>query len=122
MLGKTIYTHVLDTEYAARVHDPHTYDVVSRDVISRWAFPLVPDANLLPGTAYRLSGHGVYREAGVTLARSSTLVRDCVVGRVSPVLGRAAAKPVGSMIHPSSYSSGSSSEPSGIVSRIPKAR
>lgn len=62
MLGKTIYTHILKgTEYAARVHDPHTYDVVSRDVIHRWAFPLVPDANLLPGTTYRYSGHCVYR-------------------------------------------------------------
>ena len=35
-------------EYAARVHDPHTYDVVSRDIIARWSFPLVPDANLFP--------------------------------------------------------------------------
>ena len=81
MLGKTIYTQVLANDsYAARVHDPHTYDVVSRDIIQRWAFPLVPDANLLPGTTYRHSGHCVYREAGVTLARSSSLVRNCVVG------------------------------------------
>ena len=32
MLGKTIYTHVLTKEYAARVHDAHTYDAVSRDI------------------------------------------------------------------------------------------
>ena len=39
MLGKTIYTHVLTSEYAARVHDAHTYDAVSRDIIQRWALP-----------------------------------------------------------------------------------
>ena len=83
-LGKTMYTHVLSTdtasEYAARVHDPHTYDVVSRDIIQRWAYPLVPDANLLPDRSYRCYAHTVYKETGVTLARSATLVRDCVVG------------------------------------------
>ena len=81
----TVRAQVLASEYAARVHDLHTYDVVSRDIIHRWSFPFVPDANLLPGTAYRFSGHCVYREGGVTLARSSTLVRDCVVGRGSTI-------------------------------------
>ena len=80
MLGKTIYTHVLSTEYAARVHDPHTYDVVSRDLLQRWAFPLVPDANLLPGCSYRCTAHCVYQEAGVSLARSAAIVRDSAIG------------------------------------------
>ena len=75
-LGKTMYTHVLSTdtasEYAARVHDPHTYDVVSRDIIQRWAYPLVPDANLLPDRSYRCYAHTVYKETGVTLARSAS--------------------------------------------------
>ena len=85
MLGKTIYTHVLSTEYAARVHDPHTYDIVSRDLIGRWAFPLVPDANLLPGYAYRCTAACVYEESGVSLARSAALVRDTVIGSASTV-------------------------------------
>jgi translation initiation factor eIF-2B subunit epsilon len=84
-LGKTMYTHVLSAEYAARVHDPHTYDVVSRDIIGRWAYPMVPDANLLPDCTYRCSGHMVYKETDVTLARSCTLARDCVVGGASSI-------------------------------------
>lgn len=62
MLGKTIYTHVISTEYAMRVHDPHTYDVVSRDLIQRWAYPITVDANLLPGCTYRCNGHCIYEE------------------------------------------------------------
>lgn len=86
MLGKTIYTHILQHhEYAARVHDPYTYDVVSRDLVQRWAFPLVPDGNLLPGTSYRCSGHNVYQEAGVQLARSAHLTEDCVIGSGSSI-------------------------------------
>ena len=79
-LGKTIYTHVLAREYAARVHDPHTYDAVSRDIIQRWTYPLVPDSNLLPECTYRCNAHCVYKENGVTLARSATLDGACVVG------------------------------------------
>lgn len=62
------------------MHDPHTYDVVTRDLLQRWAFPLVPDANLLPGCNYRCTAHCVYEEGGVSLARSATVVRDSVVG------------------------------------------
>lgn len=59
--GKTIYTHILSTEYAARVHDPHTYDIVSRDIVQRWTFPLVVDANIMPGSNYRLGRSCVYK-------------------------------------------------------------
>ena len=79
MLGKTIYTHVVTSEYAARVHDPHTYDAVSRDVIQRWAYPFVPDANLTAGS-YRYCRGNVYQEDGVMLSRSSLVDSDTVIG------------------------------------------
>ena len=85
MLGKTIYTHVLTDEYAARVHDAHTYDAVSRDIIQRWAFPLVPDANLLPDSSCSYGRGCIYKEKGVSLARSCVLKRDSVVGSGSSV-------------------------------------
>lgn len=80
MLGKTIYTHVLTREYAARVHDPYTYDAVCRDIVGRWAHPLSPDANLLPGLTYRCGRDGVYKEQGVALARSVSVSAGCVLG------------------------------------------
>ena len=48
-LGNNIYAHLLGPrEYATRVHNLRSYDAVSRDVISRWVYPLVPDVNCLP--------------------------------------------------------------------------
>lgn len=75
--------------YAARVHDPHTYDVVSRDLIQRWACPITPDANLLPGCSYRCNGHCIYQEEGVSLARSCEITRDTVLGKGTTVGERA---------------------------------
>lgn len=34
-------------QYAARVRSPHHYDAVSRDLLGRWVFPIVPEAGLL---------------------------------------------------------------------------
>ena len=85
MLGKTIYTHVLTSEYAARVHDAHTYDAVSRDIVQRWAFPLVPDSSLLPGASCTYGRGCIYKEKGVSLARSALVKRDSVLGRGASV-------------------------------------
>lgn len=45
-VGKHIYTHILDNEYAARVVDPRTYHNICRDIVTRWVYPIVPDANI----------------------------------------------------------------------------
>ena len=68
-LGNKLYVHVLQREYAARVHNPRAYDAVSRDVLQRWVFPFVPDTNLLPAagahgpSTYTYSRHHIYRHA-----------------------------------------------------------
>ena len=64
-----IYGYVLRHEYAARVHDPRTYHSICRDIVSRWVYPLVPDAQLLRDSSYVHSKRYTYREQGVRLAR-----------------------------------------------------
>ena len=78
-LGHKIYGHIVENEYAARVHDPRTYDAVCRDVIRRWAYPMVPDNNLY-GTSFVYSRINRYKEADVTLAWSATVGSDTVIG------------------------------------------
>eukprot|EP00967_Tisochrysis_lutea_P018077 scaffold20493_cov19-Tisochrysis_lutea.AAC.1 len=47
-LGNKLYVAELGRqEYAAHVSNLRAYDAISRDIIQRWAFPLVPDTNLL---------------------------------------------------------------------------
>lgn len=79
--GKTFHTHIVADHYAARVRNLHAYDSVSKDIVSRWAYPLCPDSNLVQGQSYRLQKGSLYKEEGVILAR------DCVIGSKT-VIGR----------------------------------
>ncbi|KKY28328.1 putative translation initiation factor eif-2b epsilon [Diplodia seriata] len=83
--GKTIHTHIVDDHYAARVRNLHAYDSVSQDVISRWAYPLCPDSNLLRGQTYRFQKGNIYKEDGVILARSCVINRGTVIGKDSSI-------------------------------------
>ncbi|KAL2828989.1 nucleotide-diphospho-sugar transferase [Aspergillus cavernicola] len=79
--GKTIHTHVIEGHYAARVRNLKAYDAISKDIIARWAYPLCPDTNLLPGHNYDLRKGTLYQEKDVTLARSCVVGRRTVIGQ-----------------------------------------
>ncbi|KAF2807833.1 translation initiation factor-like protein eif-2b epsilon subunit [Mytilinidion resinicola] len=83
--GKTIHTHIVTDHYAARVRNLHAYDSISKDIVSRWAYPLCPDSNLLRGQSYRLQKGNIYKEQGVILARSCIINRKTVIGRDTSV-------------------------------------
>jgi NDP-sugar pyrophosphorylase family protein len=73
---------VSPTDYAARVHDWRAYDAVSRDVVQRWAYPLVPDNNWCAetDTTYSMGRDFVYKETNVVVSRSAQLAENTVVG------------------------------------------
>ncbi|KAI6880184.1 translation initiation factor-like protein eif-2b epsilon subunit [Hortaea werneckii] len=81
----TIHTHIVREGYAARVKNLQAYDAISKDVVSRWAYPLSPDTNLLPDQSYQLQRGGVYKEDGVFLARSSVISRKSVLGKATSI-------------------------------------
>lgn len=63
----------------------HTYDSVSKDIVSRWAYPLCPDSNLLQSQSYRLTKSNIYKEEGVILARDCVINSKTVIGRGTSV-------------------------------------
>jgi len=83
--GKTIHTHIVTDHYAARVRNLHAYNSVSKDILSRWAYPLCPDSNLLRGQSYRLQKGNIYKEEGVVLARDCIIRSNTAIGRGSTV-------------------------------------
>jgi translation initiation factor eIF-2B subunit epsilon len=97
--GKKFHAHVLPATagaraaYAHRVRSLRDYAAVSRQLVSRWAYPFGPDSNLAGGSDrdgggppdYRASRGLVYEESGVQLARSSTVGPRAVVGRGASV-------------------------------------
>ena len=80
--GKTIHTHVVTDQYAARVKSLRAYDAVTKDVMGRWTYPICPDSNLVPGQSYRFGRNKTFLEDGVTLGRT-TIIKRSVIGRDS---------------------------------------
>lgn len=76
---KSLYAYITD-EYAARVVSWATYKGISQDVLERWSYPLVPDANLLEDTEYTYESNHIYKDRQVVLARLSHLETCTCVG------------------------------------------
>ncbi|KAJ5544799.1 Zinc finger C6HC-type [Penicillium sp. DV-2018c] len=87
--GKTLHTYIIKDHYAARVRNLKAYDAISKDILSRWTYPLCPDTNLLPGHTYTLRKGSMYQETGVVLARSCVVGRRTVIGRGTSIGDRA---------------------------------
>ena len=79
ILGNHIYTYVISDQYAARVCNLHTYDAISKDVMHRWVYPLVPDIAPTDEPPYSYGRHNIYLNSGVTLARGCILKHDVAV-------------------------------------------
>lgn len=79
ILGNHIYTHIISDQYAARVCNLHTYDAISKDVMHRWVYPLVPDIAPTDESPYSYGRHNIYLNSGVTLARGCILEHDVAV-------------------------------------------
>lgn len=79
--GKTIHTEIITDHYAARASSLQAYDAISKDVLGRWTYPLVPDSNLVHGQSYQFTRGGLCKEDGVILARTSKIRKRTVLGK-----------------------------------------
>lgn len=77
---KTIHTYVVVDQYAARVQSLRAYNAITKDVMSRWTYPLCPDSNLVKGQSYHLGRGKIYQEDGVTLARTCIVKSRSILG------------------------------------------
>jgi len=84
-LGMHLYGYLLQNEYAARVQDPRTYNSICWDIVTRWVYPMVPDAQLLPDGTYTHVGRYVYNEKGVKIDRTAIIGEGVVLGKDSVV-------------------------------------
>lgn len=77
----SIYVAQLPSEeYAAKVSDWNAYHSVSRDVINRWAYPLVPDMGVCClSQQYLFLRNNIYRHKKIKLQRNCQLQSDVVL-------------------------------------------
>lgn len=64
IMGYKIFTHEIHSNYAARIDNFRSYDTVSKDIIHRWTYPLVPDVKFFGNSAIKLERQGMYRASG----------------------------------------------------------
>ncbi|CAN6575553.1 unnamed protein product [Malus baccata var. baccata] len=64
IMGYKIFTHEIHSSYAARVDNFRSYDTVSKDIIQRWTYPLVPDVKFFGNSSIKLERQGMYRASG----------------------------------------------------------
>ncbi len=88
--GKAFYYEYNDPKgaYCAVVQNPLIYDYVSRDLIKRYAYPLVIDSNLMsPGytLTYKYIRGNIYIEDNTHLAMTCVITPNTVIGQHSEV-------------------------------------
>ncbi len=85
-----IFSHILTSEYAARVGNLHRYDsvsyvcgmvngcsVYSKDVVLRWTFPCVPDRLSTSHRPVKYKRNQIYLSDGVLLSRFPSVYCRC---------------------------------------------
>lgn len=70
-MGYQIFVHEIRSDYAARIDNFRSYDTVSKDIIHRWTYPLVPDIMNIGNTATKLERQGIYRGSGTVFIGSA---------------------------------------------------
>ncbi|KAH9934642.1 nucleotide-diphospho-sugar transferase [Fomitopsis serialis] len=82
LLMKNIHCYIAKEGYAARVADTRSYGAISKDILSRWTFPLVPDNNHPGGHAYEhLRGNKyIAKDNTVVMSRTARVGSNTLIG------------------------------------------
>ncbi|KAL2622317.1 hypothetical protein R1flu_002522 [Riccia fluitans] len=93
ILGNKIHTYEIVGDYAARIDNLRAYDVVSKDIIHRWTYPMVPDIRFAsPETGIKIGRSNIYKEDGVVLAPSTIIGPSTVVGSGTSISDKSIVK------------------------------
>ncbi|KAF7086826.1 hypothetical protein CFC21_090086 [Triticum aestivum] len=86
IMGYKIYTHEIRSSYAARIDNFRSYDAVSKDIIQRRTYPMVPDV-LSFGNCHEMKLHrqGIYKASDVTLSHSAQIGANSVIGNATSI-------------------------------------
>lgn len=80
-MGYKIFTYEIHSSYAARIDNFRSYDAISKDIIQRWTYPLVPDVKFFGDSSTKLERMGMYRASG-NYQRTYDIYIVCVWGGV----------------------------------------
>lgn len=76
-----IYTHEIHSNYAAKVENFRSYDTISKDIIQRWTYPMVPDIQCFGSSVMKLGRQGMYSASDIGLSSSAQLGPYTLIGK-----------------------------------------
>ncbi|XP_071692880.1 translation initiation factor eIF2B subunit epsilon-like [Rutidosis leptorrhynchoides] len=85
IMGYKIYTHEIHSEYAARIDNFRSYDSISKDIILRWTYPIVPSLLLSTNTFIEVDRNGIYRGSEISQSRSAQVGPFTFIGKGSSI-------------------------------------
>ncbi|KAK4282850.1 hypothetical protein QN277_014177 [Acacia crassicarpa] len=80
IMGYKIFTHEIHSSYAARIDNFSSYGTVSKDIIHRWTYPLVPDVMFFGKSGTKLERQGMYRASEISQSHSAVVGPFTVLG------------------------------------------
>ncbi|XP_048578776.1 translation initiation factor eIF-2B subunit epsilon isoform X2 [Nematostella vectensis] len=81
IMGNQVHCHIISDKYAARVSNLYTYDAISKDILHRWAYPIVPDnSSFFMDDCYSYSRRNLYLDKNLSLARDCVLEENLIIG------------------------------------------
>lgn len=82
LLKRSIYVYI-SQDYGARVSNYKTYKSISKDLVERFIYPIVPESNFLENQSYQYESNHVYKDAKILLAQSCKIGSNTVIGHDS---------------------------------------
>ncbi|XP_042444319.1 probable translation initiation factor eIF-2B subunit epsilon [Zingiber officinale] len=81
IMGYKIFTHEIHSSYAARIDNFRSYGTISKDILQRWAYPLVPNFQYFGiSSKVKLDRQGVYSAPDVVQSRSARIGATTLIG------------------------------------------
>jgi translation initiation factor eIF-2B subunit epsilon len=71
--------HILTNEYASRVSNLRSYEIVTSEIMRRWVYPIVPEA--ISEINYRRTRENNYFSQDIKLERSCSIESDTIIGK-----------------------------------------
>ncbi|KAG1338014.1 translation initiation factor eIF-2B subunit epsilon [Cocos nucifera] len=81
LMGYKIFTHEIHSSYAARIDNFRSYDTISKDIIQRWTYPMVPDVQYFGNCSQmKLDRLGIYKAPEVDQSRTAQIRAFSLIG------------------------------------------
>ncbi|KAI1292349.1 Translation initiation factor eIF-2B subunit epsilon [Halotydeus destructor] len=90
ILGHSVYIRVVNQGYAARALNPVQYDSISKDLMRRWIYPVIPDKIL--DFAHRRSNIYLHKNQTTDLLYAMSIEKNVVVGENTVIASQAVIK------------------------------